>query len=115
MAQQKEDRLMPQRLYAVVCLVVLVLVGLWIGGPPPVRRALRWAFSASEQRQAELKEGIDLFKAGSWFKGAMKIAASQGLHWILAGGCIYAIVMSDTIALLGARILRLVGILSGGR
>jgi len=86
-----------------VCLTVVVVVGLWISGSPRIRwavseavRGVSWvlkralallilAFSASEQRQAETKEGFELWKAGFRFGGAMKIAASHGLHWLLAG------------------------------
>lgn len=114
--------------YAAValCLSVSVFVGLWSSGPPPIRRAMReagrgvssvlkralalgiLAVSASEGRQAETKEGVDLFKAGFRFRGAMKIAASHGLGWVLVGGGVYAIVTSDEIALRVGWLVRLV-------
>jgi hypothetical protein len=81
-----------------------------------LKRALAlvvFVFSASKERQAETKEGIDLWRAGFRFRGAMKIAASQGLHWLLAGAVIYAIVTSNTIAHLTGWIMRLIRIAGG--
>jgi hypothetical protein len=49
----------------------------------------------SEERRAQDKEGIELFKGGSRAKGVMKIGAAHGLGDILAGGGIYALVTSD--------------------